>query len=108
MRIKSVKTNNRRKCIEIETAKGLLSLPFSRLRLQPTRKDSIQEIYVDKEFGRKGVTYTLSSGKQDSIHVDAFLDYNRDPVFLRNVALHKLSLEAVKRMNKSKLSNRNC
>ena len=96
MKIKNVSVNNRKKSIDIETAKGLFSLPFSRLKLKPTKKNPIAEIFVDKELANHGITYRLATGKEDSIHEDAFLDYNRDPDYLREVILHELSVEANK------------
>ena len=104
MRIKRVIVNNRRKSIEIETRKGVFNLPFTKLRVKPTVGNRISEIYIDPELGRRAITYRLSSGREDSIHVDAFLDYNKDPEFLRKITLHKLSLEAVKAMKASSLS----
>jgi hypothetical protein len=105
MKIKSVETNNRKKSIEIDTSKGRLALPFSRLELKPTPKNGIAEIYVDKELASSAVTYVLASGDEASVHLDAFLDYNKDPDFLRNAALHQLTVEAIKLMKKSSLSN---
>ena len=104
MKIKSVGANNRKKAIEIETAKGNLAIPFSRLELKPTLKNGITDIYVDKELASRAVTYVLASGDEASVHLDAFLDYNKDPDFLRNAALHQLTVEAVKLMKKSNLS----
>lgn len=104
MKIRGVTINNRKKSIEIETRKGILNLPFARLRVKPTARNRITEIYVDPELGRKAVTYRLASGREDSVHLDAFLDYNRDPEFLRKITLHKLTLEAVKAMDASRLS----
>jgi hypothetical protein len=104
MKIKNVIVNNRRKSVEIETRKGALSLPFTKLRVKPTRHNKIIEIYVDPELGRRAISYRLASGQQDSVHVDAFLDYNKDPEFLREITLHKLSVEAVKAMKASGLS----
>jgi antitoxin HicB len=104
MKIKKVSINNRKKCFEVTTAKGTLALPFSRLRLKPSRTNTVAEVYVDRELGSEGITYRLESGKEDSIHLDAFLDYNRDPDFLRNLVLHQLTIEAVKAMKHSDLS----
>jgi hypothetical protein len=59
---------------------------------------------VDSELAYLAVTYCLSSGKEGSVHLDAFLDYNRDPDFLRNVALHKLTVDALKLVRNSGLS----
>ncbi len=104
MKIQSVSVNNRKKALEIETPKGALNLPFSKLPLKPSAKDKIKSIYVDSELGSNAVTYVLESGKEESVHVDAFLDYNRDPDFLRELTLHKLTVEAVKLVKKSGLS----
>src|SRR3990170_2468119 len=82
MKIKSVIVNTRKKTIEIETPKGILSLPFAKLRVRPTPHNRLARIYVDPELGRRAVTYRLASGQEDSVHIDAFLDYNRDPEFL--------------------------
>lgn len=104
MKIKSVTLNNRRKTVEIVVQKRCLGLPFSRLRLKPTAKDKICEIYVDPELGHQGITYKLTSGAEDSIPLDAFLDYNKDPDYLKKIHLHKLTLEAHRAMKKSGLS----
>lgn len=104
MKIRKVEVNNRKKAIEIETSKGTFSLPFSKLALKPTVHDKIQSIYVDSELDNRAITYALESGKEDSVHIDAFLDYNRDPDFMREITLHKLTIEAVKLFEKSGLS----
>lgn len=104
MKIKNVAVNNRKKCIEVDTGQKKLDLPFSRLRVKPSMRNRIVKVYVDPELGHKGITYHLDSGKEDSIHLDAFLDYNRDPKFLRDIAIHKLSIEAQKAFKHSGLS----
>ena len=104
MKIDKVVVNNRKKTLEIKTSKRQFALPFARLRLKPTTRNRVAKIYVDKELGFKAVTYLLQSGEEDSIHLDAFLDYNRDPDFLRDVTLHKLSIEAQKLFKKAGLS----
>lgn len=104
MKIKKVRVNARKKALEIDTEKGTLCLPFSKLDLRPTPKNRIKEIYIDPELGNRGVTYVLESDDEDSIHLDAFLDYNRDPDFLRQLTLHKLSIEASRLMEGSGLS----
>ncbi len=104
MKIKRVSVNNRKKSIDIETAKGELTLPFSKLSLKPHSKDKIISIYIDSELGNSAVTYRVESGKEDSVHVDAFLDYNKDPDFMRDLVLHKLTVEAIELLKKSELS----
>lgn len=106
MRIRKVTVNNKKKCLEIETAKGPLALPYSRLRAIPTPENRINEAYVDKELGNEAVTYILESGEEDSIHVDAFLDYNKDPDYMTKLNLYKLTLKALELVEKSKVSKR--
>lgn len=103
-KIRAVSVNLRKKALEIETRGETLSLPFARLRLKPTAKDKIEKVYVDPELGGEAVTYVLSSGKEDSIHLDAFLDYNRDPDYLRDMTLHQLTVDALRLLEGSGLS----
>ena len=104
MKIRQVSVNQKKKALEIETAKGDMSLPFSKLSLKPTAKDKIKSAFVDAELDHRAVTYVLESGNEDSIHLDAFLDYNRDPDFMRNLTLHDLTVQAAQLVKKSGLS----
>lgn len=104
MKIRSVLVNRRKKALEIMTNKGSLNLPFSRLPLKPSVHDKLKVAYVDSELANRAITYTLISGKEASVHLDAFLDYNRDPEFLRNSTLHQLTIDAMKLVQESGLS----
>ena len=104
MKINKVSLNNRKKTICVETRKGMFEYPFAKLDIRPTAKNKIREIFVDPELGREAVTYFLESGKENSVHLDAFLEYNKDPDYLRMLFLYALSVEAQKAMKKSKLS----
>jgi len=104
MKINKVSLNNRKKVIRIETRKGEFEYPMAKLDVRPSAKDKINEIYVDPALGNEDVTYFLESGKENSLHLDAFLDYNKDPDYLRMLFLYKLSVQAQKVFKKSKLS----
>ena len=104
MKIKETKVNNHKKVIVAETSKRSLELPFSRLALRPTRQNKISDIYVDPDLGYEGVTYVLESGEEDTVHLDVFLDYNRDPDFLRTLFLYELTVAAQDTMEKTELS----
>lgn len=106
MKIQQIEVNNRKRCLEIETPKGRLSLPFSKLALIPSPTNKIVRAFVDKELANEGITYVLKSGKEDSVPLDAFLDYNRDPEYLNKMMLYKLTLEAEKLVARSNLSKR--
>ncbi len=106
MTIKSVKVNNKKKCLEIQTSKGSFVLPFSKLSLVPTADNSIKKVYVDEELANKAITYILESGEEDSVHLDAFLDYNEDPDYMKKMALYNLTLKALELVKQSSLSKR--
>ena len=106
MIIKRIRVNNKKRSFEIDTKKGNFSLPFSRLRLVPTKENRVKEIYVDREVANRGITYVLDSGEEDTIHIDAFLDYNRDPDFMRKLTLFKLTVKANEIIKESKLAKR--
>ena len=106
MKIKKVQANNHRKCFEITISKGALSLPYSKAEVVPTAQNKISEIFIDKELGSQWVTYRLASGKEGSIPLDAFLEYNQDPEYLTKILLHRLTIDALVKVKKSGLSRR--
>ena len=88
------------------TAKGSYFLPFLKLRLSPSSRNKITGIEIDKELGSQWVTYTLASGEEDSVPLDAFLEYNRDPEYFKKLILHQLTVKAQKAVKASGLSKR--
>jgi hypothetical protein len=106
MKIRSVKTNNRRKAFEVTTAKKRLVLPFTQLEAPPTADDPIVNVYVDRELGGEGFTYVLRSGREGTVHVEDVLEYNKDPDHLRDLLLYRLTLEAQKRIAATRLAKR--
>ncbi len=106
MTIKSVTANNRRRCFEIETRKGALTFPYIKLDIAPSRTNPVKEVYVDPELGNEAITYFLESGEEDSVHVDDFLNYNKDPDYMRDLTLYKLTLKAGTLLKESRLPKR--
>ena len=106
MTIRRVTVNNRRRCFEIETRKGILAFPFVKLDLAPSSTNRVKEVHVDRELGKQAITYVLESGDEDSVHVDDFLHYNKDPDYMRNMALYKLTVKARDLLKESKLPKR--
>ena len=106
MKIRSVRHNNRKKTFEIRTSSKRLVFPFSKADPTPTIKDPVGEIFVDDEAGREAFTYLLNSGRTGTVHVEQVLEYNRDPSYLRNLLLYRLTIEAQKRVAASPLSKR--
>lgn len=106
MKIRRVNINRRRKAFEVTLAGKRLFFPFAKLEVRPRRNDPISDVYVDKELGSEGFTYVLRSGKKGSVLADHVLEYNKDPDYLRDFLLYRLTLEAQKRLSKTSLAKR--
>lgn len=104
MKIQAVQFNNRKKAFEIRIGKRLLSYPY--VRIEGAAGEMVREVYVDPELGREGFSYVLDSGQEGTIHVEQVLEYNKDPGYLQQALLYKLTIEAQKRLEKSPLSKR--
>jgi hypothetical protein len=106
VKIRSVTHNNRKKAFEVRTSAKTFVLPFSKSVPTPTIEDPIAELFVDQEAGREAFTYVLQSGRSGTVHVEHVLEYNKDPSYLRDLLLYRLTLEAQKRIAESPLSKR--
>src|SRR5262245_7077295 len=106
MKIARVQVNNRRKTFEVTAAGKRLEFPFAQLQVSPTAADRIAKVYVDRELGAEGFTYVLESGRDGTVHAEQVLEYNRDPDHLRDLLLYRLTLEAQKRISKTRLAKR--
>ena len=106
MKIQSVEANNRRKAFMVAMDGRTLTFPYAKLDPCPTASNKVPAVYVDEELGREGFTYALASGKEGTVHVEQVLEYHRDPGYLRDLLLYRLTLEAQKRVEASGLSKR--
>lgn len=106
MRILDVEANNRKKVFEVRTRGGTYSFPFAKLEVRPRRDDPVREVFPDEELGMEGFTYRLESGAEDTVHLDAVLEYNRDSGYLNELLLHGLTVEARTALEESGLSKR--
>ena len=106
MKIRSVKSNNKKKVFELKAASKQYCFPYAKAKPAPTRQDPIMGVHVDKELGREALTYELESGKTGTVHIEQVLEYNQDPNYLRDLLLYKLTLEAQKRVAASPLAKR--
>jgi hypothetical protein len=106
MKIKAVAFDNRRKAFEIATSSKRYWFPYARLDVQPSRGNSVKCAHVDEELGNEAFTYELESGEQGTVHIDHVLEYNRDPRYMRDLLLYRLTLVAQERVKSSPLSKR--
>ncbi len=106
MKIQYVQANNRKKAFELRTAKGSFVYPYAKLDRQPTGSNRVMEVFPDPDTGCEAFTYQLESGAEDTIHLDAVLEYHQDPAYLNEVLVHRLTVEAGKAIEQSKLAKR--
>ncbi len=107
MKIRKITLNNRKKEFTVENRAGkVFAFPFSKAdpTLDPTNK--VTSVEVDSELGNEAFTYVLSSGDEGSVHIDSVLEYNEDPGYMADLLIYKLSLEAQRCIDQSKLSRR--
>ena len=87
MKIKSVRTNKRKKVFEIHTRDRDYVFPFAKLELRPTPDDPIEEVFADPDLGEEGFSYRLRSGAEDTIHLDQVREFSQDPDYLAELSL---------------------
>ena len=106
MKIHRVAPNNRKRAFEVEAGARHLAFPYALLRLPPSRANRVREVAPDEELGCEAFTYRLEDGTEDTVHIDAVLEYNRDPDHLAELFLHRLTIEARDAVEDSGLSKR--
>ena len=106
MRIRTVTANARRRAFEVTAGRKRWLLPFAKVEVSPTAADPVASVHVDPELGGAGFTYVLRSGREGTVHVDDVLEYNRDPGYLRDALLYRLTVEARKALAASPLARR--
>jgi hypothetical protein len=83
-----------------------LELPFSKLEVSPTADNPVVDIKIDRDLGGRGVLCQLKDGQELAIPVEAFLEFNRDPEYLREIELYKLTSRAIDLVENSGMSKR--
>lgn len=106
MKVLEVRPNNRKKVFEVRTTGGEYSFPYARLSPGPSTNDRVRDVYPDPEIGMQGFTCVLESGAEDTVHVDAILEYNRDPAYMNELFLYVLTIHALEALEGTGLSKR--
>ncbi len=106
MKIRSIKTNNRKRAFEIGTWRRPYLFPYSKARPSPGTDDPVVETTIDDELGREAFSFKLASGEEGTVHIEQVLEYNQDPGYLRDLLLYKLTVAAQKHVEQSDLSKR--
>jgi hypothetical protein len=106
VRIDSARLNNRRRVFELVTPRGEFAYPYSKADPPPSTSDPVVEMFIDEELAGQGITYRLRSGREGLVLMDMAFDYNREPAYMRDALLYRLTVEAQDRLAASPLSHR--
>jgi hypothetical protein len=106
VRVRSVAANNRRKAFEVRVGGAVLPFPYSKAEPVPAAGDPVVRVAVDEELAREAFVFDLRSGRSGTVHVEQVLEYNRDPSYMRDLLLYRLTLEAQARIASSPLAKR--
>ncbi len=106
MKVKSVKANNRARRLELTTSRGVHHFPYAQLDPVPTSDNRIEDVFVDREIAREGVTYRLEDGAEQSLLLDQVLFFNHEPDYMRELLVRKASALAGRLLQETPLSTR--
>ena len=106
MKIYSVRANNRRRAFEVSTRSRTLLFPYVMAEPISSSQDKVTSVEVDRELGSEGFTYTLESGLEGTVHIDHVLEYNKDPSYVADLLLYKLTIEVQRALKRSSLGTR--
>lgn len=94
LKIRSVRTDVRRRAFAVKTARGEFEFPWAQLDVRPSAADPVAVVGPDPELGNEGFTYRLASGAEGTVHIDHVLRLARDRDYLRLEHLYYLTNEA--------------
>ena len=106
MKIDSVTVSHRTKSFTISYKGKKMNFPFAKLNVRPRNREKIVKLYIDPETANEWFTYQLSSGREGSVPLDAVLEYNKDPEYIRKMTLFRMTVMALDALKKSGLSKR--
>ena len=89
-----VSHNNRKKLFEVTREGRTYTFPYAECDPKPVRGNYVVKSYVDPELGGDGLTYVLEDGTEGSVLWEWVKWANKDPDYLRDVALLQLTLLA--------------
>jgi hypothetical protein len=94
VKIRSVRSDARRRSFAVTTARGVFEFPWAQLEVIPSAADPVTAVASDPELGGEGFTYRLESGAEGTVHIDHVLRFVRFPDYQRKELLYELTSEA--------------
>jgi len=106
MKIINIEVNRNKKTFSVDTDDSTYSYPFAKLDPVPLKKNPLVNFWIDEDFGGDAFSFELEDGKTGTVHIDHILEYNRDPNYMTELLLYKLTIEAKRHVEETQLSNR--
>ncbi len=106
MKVRQIQWNNRRRSFTVRLGRKDYEFPYNRLEIRPEPGNPVVEGWIDEELGREAFSYRLKDGREGSVHADHVLEVNRDPGYLAELILYRLSVEAGRRIEQDGWSRR--
>jgi len=106
MKIRNIEINNKKKTFFVNTGKSTYNYPFAKLDPVPLKNNPLANFWIDDDFGGDAFSFELEDGKTGTVHIDHVLEYNRDPNYMTELLLYKLTIEAKRHVEATNLSNR--
>ena len=106
MKITGIDFDNLKKQFLITTSETLFTFPYGKSYCVPSRDNPIKKIWIDEDFGGDAFSYMLHDGQDGTVHMDHILEYNRDPNYMTELLLYKLTIEAKRHLKQGQMSNR--
>jgi len=109
VKIRSVQANNHKHEFEVHTYSKktpVLTFPYCKIDkdVRPTAENPISDVHADPELGNEGFTWTLKSGDEGSLHIDSVLEENQDPEYMADLALYRITGDAIRAIEDSGLT----
>ena len=101
MKISNVRANGRRRAFEVSSGRYTYLFPFVKADPRPSGSNPVVDVAADTELGSEAFTYVLASGDEGTIHLDSVREINREPKYMADLLLYKLSVEASHRLSES-------
>ena len=106
MKITEIEVNNRKNKFMIKTTDLAYGFPFAKMNPMPVKHNQLVKYWIDDDFGSEAFSYELQDGSIGTVHIDQVLEYNRDPNYMAELVLYKLTLKAQNEVAASRLGTR--
>jgi predicted XRE-type DNA-binding protein len=106
MKIENVSYNNKKQGFEVTIQGRILSFPYVKALPFIETRVTVSRVWIDTEIASEGFSFLHGLNQEETVHIEQVLEYNKDPGYLRDLLVYKLTIEAQQRLTKSRLGRR--